>query len=189
MAGKEAFYMKIMIDAGHGPETKGKRSPDGRLREFHFNAPVADEVKKQLMAIGHSVIFSHLPDQDVPLHERTALANRLNVDFFVSIHANASGTAFNAASGIETFTFPNSSAAAKRLGSFVHQALIQSTGRKNRGQKQADFAVLRDTRMPAVLIECGFMTNPEELELLKSESYRKRCARAIAFGIDCYSRK
>ncbi|WKA55935.1 N-acetylmuramoyl-L-alanine amidase family protein [Planococcus shixiaomingii] len=180
--------MKIMIDSGHGPETKGKRSPDGRLREFHFNSQVADEAKKQLMACGHTVIFSHLPDRDVPLHERTALANRLKVDLFVSIHANAWGTAFNASNGIETFTYLNSPAQTKRLGSFIHQALLLSTGRKDRGQKQADFAVLRDTRMPAVLIECGFMTNLEELALLKSEAYRKRCARAIAFGIDCYSR-
>lgn len=180
--------MKIMIDAGHGPETKGKRSPDGRLREFHFNALVADEVKKQLMAIGHTVIFSHLPNQDVPLHERTALANRLNVDFFISIHANAFGTAFNETKGIETFTYPNPSPATKNLAAIVHQALLLSTGRKNRGLKQADFAVLRDTRMPAVLIECGFMTNMEELALLKSDSYQKRCARAIAFAVDCYTR-
>lgn len=180
--------MKIMIDAGHGPETKGKRSPDGRLREFHFNAPVADEVKKQLMAIGHTVIFSHLPNQDVPLHERTALANRLKVDFFISIHANAFGTAFNDTSGIETFTYPNPSSATKNLAAIIHQALLLSTGRKNRGLKQADFAVLRDTWMPAVLIECGFMTNMEELALLKSDGYQKRCARAIAFAVDCYTR-
>lgn len=180
--------MKIMIDAGHGPETKGKRSPDGRLREFHFNSPVANEVKKHLMAIGHTVIFSHDTKQDVPLNERTALANRLKVDLFVSIHANAFGSGFNAVSGIETFTFHASSEGAKRLSSFVHQALLLTTGRKNRGEKQADFAVLRDTRMPAILIECGFMTNQEELALLKSEAYQKRCARAIAFGIDCYSR-
>ena len=180
--------MKIMIDAGHGPETKGKRSPDGRLREFHFNSHVADEAKKQLAACGHTVIFSHLPGMDVPLHERTALANRLKVDLFISIHANAFGTEFNEASGIETFTFPGASAKTKKLSSCIHQALLLSTGRKNRGQKQRDFAVLRDTRMPAVLVECGFMTNLEELALLKSEAYRKRCARAIAFGIDCYER-
>ncbi|PSL33009.1 N-acetylmuramoyl-L-alanine amidase [Planomicrobium soli] len=180
--------MKIMIDAGHGPETKGKRSPDGRLREFHFNSPVAEEVKKLLMAMGHTVIFSHDLHQDVPLHERTALANRLKMDIFVSIHANAFGNSFNAANGIETFTYSAASAGTKRLGAFIHQALLLATGRRNRGQKQADFAVLRDTRMPAVLIECGFMTNPEELALLKTDAYQKRCARAIAFGIDCYSR-
>ncbi|TWT00081.1 N-acetylmuramoyl-L-alanine amidase [Planomicrobium sp. CPCC 101079] len=180
--------MKIMIDAGHGPETKGKRSPDGRLREFQFNSPVANEVKKQLKALGHTVIFSHQPNQDVPLDERTALANRLKVDLFISIHANAFGTGFNTVNGIETFTYSAASIGAKKLSSFIHQALVLSTGRKNRGQKQADFAVLRDTRMPAVLIECGFMTNQEELALLKSDAYQKRCARAIAFGIDCFSR-
>lgn len=180
--------MKIIIDAGHGPETNGKRSPDGRLREFYFNGVVANEVKKQLTAIGHTVIFSHDTKQDVPLYERTTLANRLKVDLFVSIHANAFGTGFNAANGIETFTYTAASAGSKKLSSFIHQALLLATGRKNRGQKKADFAVLRDTRMPAVLVECGFMTNQEELALLKTGDYQKRCARAIAFGIDCYSR-
>ncbi|TWT24313.1 N-acetylmuramoyl-L-alanine amidase [Planomicrobium sp. CPCC 101110] len=180
--------MKIIIDAGHGPETKGKRSPDGRLREFHFNGAVAKEVKKQLTALGHTIIFSHQQNQDVPLQERTALANRLRVDLFVSIHANAFGTGFNAANGIETFTYTAASGESKRLSSFIHQALLLATGRKNRGQKQADFAVLRDTRMPAVLVECGFMTNQAELALLKTDDYQKRCARAIAFGIDCFSR-
>ncbi|WKA59678.1 N-acetylmuramoyl-L-alanine amidase [Planococcus shenhongbingii] len=177
--------MKIMIDAGHGPNTPGKRSPDGRLREFHFNAAVADEVKKRLILDGHSVFFSHQPDQDVPLHERTALANRLKADLFVSIHANAFGSVFNDTQGIETFIYTKSSADSIKFAGSIQQALILSTHRKNRSVKKADFAVLRDTGMPAVLIECGFMTNREETELLKLDAYRKRCASAIAFGIGC----
>lgn len=177
--------MKIMIDAGHGPNTSGKRSPDGRIREFHFNAAVAGEVKKRLMLDGHSVFFSHQQDKDVPLHERTALANRLGADLFVSIHANAFGSFFNDTNGIETFTYTKPSTASSKFAASIQQALVMSTHRKNRGVKKADFAVLRDTRMPAVLIECGFMTHREEAELLKMETYRKRCASAIAFGISC----
>lgn len=179
--------MKIIVDAGHGPDTPGKRSPDGRLREFHFNSAVAEEVKKRLLLDGHTVIFSHHPDSDVSLSERIRLANRLHVDLFLSIHANAAGTSFNEAQGIETFIHPNASALSKKTADTLQQALIQSLKRKDRGVKRADFAVLRDTRMPAVLIECGFMTNREELALLQSDAYRKRCAGAIAFAVNCIS--
>lgn len=178
--------MKIMLDAGHGPETPGKRSPDGRLREFHFNSAVADAVKKRLVLNGHLVLFSHQKDADVPLHERTNLANRLKVELFISIHANAYGSTFNPRCGIECFTYTNPSAAAKTLAASLQTALVLATGRPDRGVKKADFAVLRDTHMPAVLIECGFMTNQIELELLKSENYQNSCANAIAYAINCY---
>ena len=178
--------MKIMIDAGHGPDTPGKRSPDGRLREFHFNSSVAEEVKKRLLMDGHSVFFSHQNDLDVPLHERTALANQLKVDLFVSIHANAIGHSYNSANGLETFTYSRPQAATKELAAKVQSSLLLVTGRKDRGVKQGDFAVLRDTHMPAILVECGFMTHKQEVELLKSAAYRKRCALGICFGIACF---
>ena len=178
--------MKIMIDAGHGPETAGKRSPDGRLREFQFNSAVAKEVKERLIQDGHSVFFSHQNDLDVPLHERTTLANRLKVDIFISIHANASGQTFNSAHGLETFIYSNPQQRTRKLAAAVQSSLVQVTGRKDRGLKQGDFAVLRDTHMPAILVECGFMTHKQEVELLKSAIYRKRCALGICFGIACF---
>jgi N-acetylmuramoyl-L-alanine amidase len=177
--------MKIIVDAGHGPATPGKRSPDGRLREFHFNSAVAEELKKRLVLDGHTVIFSHSLEEDVPLFERTRLANRLQADLFLSIHANAAGSSFNTAEGIETFIYPNASAFSKKVSAAIQRSLVRSLKRADRGVKGADFAVLRDTRMPAVLIECGFMTNREELALLQSELYRKRCAGAIAFAVNC----
>lgn len=179
--------MKIIIDAGHGPNTPGKRSPDGRLREFHFNAAVAEEAKKRLLLDGHTVIFTHHPDVDVPLDERTQLANRLKADLFISIHANAAGSGFNSANGIETFTYIHPQTASTKLAVAMQLALQLATKRQNRGVKKADFAVLRDTRMPAVLVECGFMTHWEELALLKSADYHKRCAAAIAFAVTCYA--
>lgn len=178
--------MKIMIDAGHGPDTPGKRSPDGRLREFYFNSAVADEVKKRLILDGHTVFFSHQIDKDVPLHERIALANRLKADLFVSIHANAHGHTFTTANGLETFIYNRPQAATRQLAASVQRSLVLVTGRKDRGVKQGDFAVLRDTHMPAILVECGFMTHKHEVELLKSAIYRKRCALGICFGIACF---
>ena len=77
------------------PNTAGKRSPDGVLREFNFNSAVADLVKHYLTQEGFTIIFSHNAQEDVPLTARTKLANSLNVDAFISIHANAFGNEWN----------------------------------------------------------------------------------------------
>ncbi len=175
-----------MIDAGHGPDTAGKRSPDGSLREFSFNSTVADFVKQYLMEEGFTVVFSHKSQEDVSLAERTKLANRLNVDAFVSIHANAFGSDWNSTSGIETFVYPAASNASKTLASLVQSSLITACNRTNRGVKKANYAVLRETRMPAILIECGFMTNREEATLLMKKAYQVQCAKAIAFAITAW---
>src|SRR5690606_10532549 len=73
--------------------------------------------------------------------------------------------------------------AATKLAEAVHRQLIRATGRPDRGVKSANFHVLRETRMTAILVECGFMTNREECELLKSDAYRRKCAEAIVAGI------
>ncbi|WP_088006480.1 N-acetylmuramoyl-L-alanine amidase family protein [Indiicoccus explosivorum] len=181
--------MKIIVDAGHGPETRGKRSPDGTMREYHFNAGVAATLKKLLLQAGQTVIFTHQADRDVPLYERVRLANRMKGDVFVSIHANAFGTAFNSAGGIETYVYTRPLMESTLLADAIHSRLVSTAGLRDRGIKKADFAVLRETVMPAVLLECGFMTNRGELALLKSGSYRQRCADAIAAGLLSYGRK
>jgi len=173
----------IILDAGHGPNTAGKRSPDGKLLEFHFNSTVAEILKHCLLLEGVGVIYSHENGRDVPLQERTAIANRLNADAFISIHANAYGNNWNDAQGIETYIYPHASKRTAALSELIHSSMILACGRKDRGVKTANFAVLRDTKMPAVLVECGFMTNREEAALLLSKAYRVQCARAISFGI------
>ena len=176
---------KIIIDAGHGPETPGKRSPDGTLREFTFNEATAICVKKLLTTVGFTVIFSHDHSRDVSLSERISLANKLKGDAFVSIHANAFGNHWNASEGIETYTWLHANETSIRMATCVQEALIMRTGSKNRGVKKANFAVLRETAMPAILVECGFMTNKEEANLLKSIHYQQQRAQAIVFGILC----
>ncbi|AQQ52650.1 N-acetylmuramoyl-L-alanine amidase [Planococcus lenghuensis] len=179
--------MKIIIDAGHGPATPGKRSPDGSLREFQFNAEVAVQVKRQLAAAGHVVLFTHQPERDVPLAERVQLANRLKGEVLVSIHANAFGSGFNPVAGIETYTYTKPLAASARLASGIHTRLIAAVKRRDRGVKRANFMLLRETVMPAVLVECGFMTNLEELALLKSSKYRTSCATAVSAALIAYA--
>lgn len=185
---KEAFIMKIFLDAGHGYSTPGKRSPDG-MREYEFNRAVAICAKELLESYeGVSAEFAHADSHDVPLKERTEKANRLKADCYVSIHANASGSSWNEAGGIETFVHLSKPKEALALAEKIQKNLVLSSGLKNRGVKLANFHVLRETRMTAVLIECGFMTNKKEADLLRSEAYRKSCALAIVAGIAAHYR-
>lgn len=178
--------MRIVIDAGHGPETAGKRSPDGSLREYHFNSVVARYVADTLLHgyEGVEILMTHADDRDVPLKERTDKANAWKADVFVSIHANAYGDGgWNDAKGIETYVYTTRPATAVALANAVQRQLVRATGRPDRGVKTANFHVLRETKMTAILVECGFMTNREECELLKSDVYRRKCAEAIVAGI------
>jgi len=178
--------MRIVIDAGHGPETAGKCSPDGSLREYHFNSAVARYVADKLFSgyEGVEILMTHDDSRDVPLKERTDKANAWKADLFVSIHANAYGDGgWNSAQGIETFVHETRPPAAVALANAVQRQLIRATGRPDRGVKSANFHVLRETKMTAILVECGFMTNREEAELLKSDAYRRKCAEAIVAGI------
>jgi N-acetylmuramoyl-L-alanine amidase len=179
--------MKIAIDAGHGPDTPGKRTPDESMREYHFNAVVADKICNELSAYdGLEWIRTDNSQRDVPLKERTDRANREQADVLISIHANAFGKGgWNEAEGIETFVYPHRSSTEDSftLAQNVQQQLVQLTGRKNRGVKYGNFHMLRESRMTAILVECGFMTHRQEAELLKSDAYRQTCAIAIVTGM------
>ena len=177
--------MKIVLDAGHGYETAGKRSPNG-IREYEINRAIAIYTRDLLTAYQNvSVFFTHSDKQDVPLQTRTDQANRMNADCFISIHANAygDGKTWNSAHGIETYIHPAANGDAVMLAELVQKNLFISTGLRNRGVKRANFHVLRETKMSAILIECGFMTNEAEMKLLKTDAFRKACAEAIVKGI------
>lgn len=183
--------MRIAIDAGHGMHTAGKRSPDGALREFQFNGATAAQIKQQLEQMTTvdnadvEMMLTHDPSgaTDVPLATRVKQANLWGADIFLSVHANAFGSGWNDANGIETFVAKVSTKQTVKLAEAVQRTLVVATGRRNRGVKSEDFYVLRQTTMPSVLVECGFMTNREEAALLMSDAYRRLCARAIVDGI------
>ncbi|MDP5275693.1 N-acetylmuramoyl-L-alanine amidase [Chengkuizengella axinellae] len=175
---------KIVIDAGHGAETPGKRAPDESLREFEFNREVAAYVQEKLLQYqGVETTFTHADDRDVPLMERTIAANNWCADLFLSIHANAYRDHWNDATGIETFVYKSLPATSVELANYVQNQLVQLTGRRDRGVKGANFHVLRETEMTSILVECEFMTNKESCELLKSDEYRQLCAEGIVNGI------
>lgn len=176
--------MKIVIDAGHGPDTPGKRSPDGILREYMFNSATARYIIELLKQYDGVEIMATFEDvRDVSLKERTDRANNWGADIFISIHANAMGDNWSSAKGIETFEYLHTDPVTDRLAASVHRHMIKNTGRLDRGLKRADYHVLRETHMPGVLIECGFMDNVEECALLCSDEYRRTCAKAIVGAI------
>jgi len=179
--------MKIILDGGHGYNTSGKRTVDGKMREWEFNNATAKYTAEYLNDY-KNVEIKFVQDTtgktDVPLTTRTNIANAWNADVYVAIHANASGGgSWDEANGIETYTYITEDKEAVALANKVQNALIKATGRKNRGVKTADFHVLRETNMTAILIECGFMSNKEEAQLLQTADYRKTVAKAIAEGI------
>jgi N-acetylmuramoyl-L-alanine amidase len=177
---------KLILDAGHGIDTPGKRVPDNSMHEWEFNAKVAYYVSVMLVNYdGVQVQFTHDPTGkvDIPLAKRTDYANRWGADVLVSIHANASGNEWSEANGIETFVYTEASKNSLGLAQLMQKYLIEETGLKDRGVKKENLHMVRETKMPSCLVECGFMTNHKEADLLKSDSYRKKCAAAITKGI------
>jgi N-acetylmuramoyl-L-alanine amidase len=172
--------MRIMIDAGHGPNTPGKRSPDG-MQEFNFNSRVADVMKAELEKYeGVTVLFAHESGRDVPLAERTKNANAQKVDVYVSLHADALNGVMGGHGGATTFVYKTNPVQARKLAEVIQRNLIAANGLRNRGVKTADFHVLRETNMTAVLIEHGFMDSTTDLPKLKDDGFRVLCGQTNA---------
>ncbi len=181
----------IAVDDGHGKETAGKRTPrfaDGSyMPENDFNAGVADMLMPMLNRCGFRTVAVAAEDTDTPLSVRVRRANQAKADAYISIHANAFGNGWNDANGVESWIYDKADAKTVRLGELVQKELIQATKRKDRGlKKSGSLYVLNATHMPAVLVECGFMTNREEAQLLLSNAYRKDCAKAICKALCSY---
>ncbi|MFE8701680.1 N-acetylmuramoyl-L-alanine amidase [Cytobacillus sp. FJAT-54145] len=180
--------MRISWDAGHAGYgvTSGKRAPDGSMFEWEFNNAVVRYAMEELSQY-ENVIQLRVDDptgrRDVPLNERTEKINTWNSDVHLSIHANAYGSGWNGAKGVETYVLDKSLPIAYPLALKIQTNIMDKTNRINRGVKEANFHMLRESDMPAVLVEGGFMTNREELERLKSNDYRRKVASAIVEAI------
>ena len=177
---EEKKMPRVYLDAGHGIDTAGKRSPDGLLLEYEFNRDVANRIEDIL--IRHDIeVMSCYSDIDTPLTQRCQMANMFKADYFVSIHANADKEYWTSANGWEIYVV-SLGGKAEELAKKIHK-YSQELGLKDRGIKTANFTVLTDTNMPAVLIEHGFYTNKEECQKLKDSSFRQKCAECDAKGI------
>lgn len=199
---KKAGHRVVVLDPGHGAVDTGAKSRGG-VEEKRAALDIARRVRSHLSAAGVVVYMTRENDRFIKLEDRAQLARRWGADVFVSIHLNSAES--RNAKGIETFIMAaegqvstvggntaghapgnQHNAANAALGFQVHRALIRQSGAVDRGVKRSRFIVLRNAPCPAVLVECGFLSNAEEEKKLMQEDYRDRLARGIARGIINY---
>ena len=192
----------VYLDAGHGGYDPGA-SYFG-ISEKSLTLAIQSRVKAKLEAEGYQVMTTRTSDTYVDLTDRSRAANASESDIFVSIHINASGS--SAAQGIETYYYqpyaeypsrinatyhanPTRLSMSDTLANAIQSSLINATGAQNQGVKRQTFAVLRETTAPAVLLELGFLSNPQEAARLNTSAYQETLANAIVAGIKRYYEK
>lgn len=201
----------VAIDPGHGgadsgatgtlpPGTQTGMTPridrDGQTRiyEKDVTLDIAQRLNAYLRGRGFPTVMTRTTDLaggDAPfttvgadLRARVDIANNAGARLFVSIHENALNAT---ASGTETYHFYYSNPGARALAVLVHQQVLAALGLPDRGVKTAGFYVLKNTRMPAILVEGAFLTNPREAQLLADPAVRQRLAEAIGVGVAKYT--
>ena len=189
----------IFLDPGHGGSDTGAISQG--VREKDLTLSVYNKVSSKLASLGFTVLTSRTTDKDVDLVDRAEEANNAGADMLLSIHFNSGGR--GVARGIETYYYqsqadipskinqanhnnPERLEKSKKLALKVQQNLLYQTGASDRGVKRASFAVLRETSIPSILVELGFLDNPEELSKIRTSEYQDRLANGIVDGIIAY---
>ncbi|WP_258871461.1 N-acetylmuramoyl-L-alanine amidase family protein, partial [Halobacillus trueperi] len=174
----------VALDDGHGMQTPGKRTPYikelGReIRENEFNRKVVGFLADILLTHGFRVLLVAPTDADTPLSYRTDAANRNKADIYVSVHFNAMSFDFDysSADGISVHVYSdnmkyNSGKLARAVGKYLRQGTKQDW----RGFKENNFHVLRETNMPAILTENGFMDDRREALLMLDEDFQMEVA-------------
>lgn len=183
----------VIIDAGHGGKDRGAHSDKNpRYEEKRLTLQTAKLVGHYLTKMGHPNSLTRTTDEFIGLKERARLADYSGALLFVSVHYNSAPA--KEAHGIEIFYYesksdPARSKRSKELGQDVLSGLVHSTQAKSRGVKHGNLAVIRETHIPAILVEAGFLTHQAEREKIHTDNYRHRIARGIARGVDSYLRK
>ena len=175
--------LRVVIDPGHGGSDAGAIGIGG-LREKEINLSISREVEQILERNNIQVVMTRRNDRDVELEPRTVLANRVSADLFVSIHSNSVDGYRPEVNGVETYYYQSG----RRLAEYIQGSILESFDTRNRGVRQARFYVLRHTRMPAVLVEVGFLSGRHDARILSNPTQRRRMAQAIARGIIRYVR-
>jgi N-acetylmuramoyl-L-alanine amidase len=178
----EARPAVVVIDPGHGGYDRGGM-PGQVLPEEPFTLDTAKRLAQALKADGIKVVLTRDADYYVSLGARTSIANAYTGynAVFVSIHFNSGRRV--GAYGVETY-YNNSRAF--RLAALIHPRVIQALGSIDRGIRHRGYFVLRRNRLPAVLVECGFLTTPVEAARIVTPGFRENLAKAIAAGIERY---
>lgn len=183
--------MRFAIDAGHGLNTAGKRClkslDPAETREWTLNQRIAAKVVELLNAAGQETmrVDDVTGKTDVDLSVRTYKANVWKADAYISIHHD-SGVSGGSGGGATVFVYPSASKKSQDLRAAVYDEYIKAGGIKgNRSTplSTANFYVLRETSMPAILIECGFMDSSTDVPIILSDEFPVKAARGIALGI------
>lgn len=186
---------KIVIDAGHGGIDPGTRSKSGLL-EKELNLDIALKLKRRLAMVGVYCVMIRETDRDFSdsnedfatkkkrdLSYRTRAANQSGADLFLSIHANSFPQSIY--KGAQTF-YEKADPKSKYLAEAIQYHFVRKLGPNRRRAKAGDYRVLNDTAMPGVMLEVGFLSNPEEADMLGDDRYRDRIAKAIFHGLVDY---
>lgn len=172
--------MKIMIDPGHGGADNG--AAYGCAEEDDIALSVSYLLRCELEKRGHEVLMTRERDEFVSLSDRCMMANQAGVDLFVSVHCDAWHK--TTVSGISTHIYRGASTITDGIARMIHISLMERfPDHVNRGVKLAGFCVLKNTVMPAVLVECEFISNPKMWRFLKEPGNQLAIARAIADGV------
>lgn len=180
--------MLIVIDPGHGGKDPG--AVQNGVREKDVNLSVSQKLDKGLKDKGYSTIMTRKDDNYVDLYERANIANNIQADIFISLHANS--IVNKDISGIQVLYCPADQCKLKQeddypLAKIIMEELVKGTGAQDKGIiKRPNLVVLNKTSMPAVLIELGFLTNPNEAKLLSDDAYQELLAESIIRGIERY---
>lgn len=199
---KGQYSRTIFLDPGHGGRDSGAYYYN--VAEKDLNMQVYRKLRKKLEELGYKVLTSRDSDIDVDfVTERSRMVNKTNSDIFISIHFNATGSAYSRASGIQTYSYsddpdypskinpywhnhPDRMSESKRLAAAIHSSLLAETGAKDAGLLERSFAVLRETAKPAVLLELGYIDNFAENQQIQDSHYQDKLVAGIVKGIQKY---
>lgn len=170
-------FSTVIVDAGHGGHNRGARAYRGQY-EKDLTLDTANRLANILRKRGFRVIMTRSSDQFVSLDRRVNISNASRDSIFVSVHYN--WVRYPSGRGTETFYYSERS---RRLAANVQAELARSYNTPNRGVKRRGFYVLRKNSRPAILVECGFISNPSDNAFIQTASGRQKIAEAIAQGI------
>ena len=177
-----ADFRTVVIDAGHGGHDVGGQW--GRVYEKHLALDTSVRLEKHLKRMGYRTVMTRRGDYFLTLPQRCQIANRYRNAIFVSVHFNY--TWKQDVSGLETFYFNSEG---QKIANHVQNRMIRYTRSVDRNEKFSRFYVIRNTKMPSILVEGGFVSNEPERKRMKSARFREALARAIADGIQRYDRE
>lgn len=191
--------MIIILDAGHGIDTQGKRSPDGKLLEYKYCREIRDKISDALEYLGYTVVYTTFSEYDVSLKNRCNIVNQFCKSFgnqnclLVSIHCNAAGFGekWMNASGWSVYIYDKASSNSKNLANHLFDAAEKQnlkTRKPKPDQKYwtQNLAMCRDTKCPAVLTENLFQDNKKDVEFLLSEKGKNAIVNLHVDGIIQY---